>query len=292
MNEDRFEECRDGDRVWLVRSDRVETLKRNGFSTFDDYLSARGETVNASHVGRDVVRLDLDDGGKTLTGFLKRCGPSDLKDALKDLLRLRRVRTKARVEFEMLREFARAGLDVPRALAFGERVVGGRDRASFLMVERLPCGRPLDALLAEPADPVRRRRLVDALADFVRRMHDAGLSHPDLYAKHLFVEERPDGSWSVATLDLQRASSSRDVSLVARGRELAALLVSVHPDAASARERRQFLCRYLGVRRLGPQELTFVRQRVLPRARRLSRRGVYRAWQPVLETRRGHRSDD
>jgi len=278
-----YERLVEGRSSMFVRTDERPMLQQNGFVRFRDFMTCpRGEVVNGHH-GREVVRMELNGEGGPRTVFLKRFGPVDRKDALKDLLCFRRVRTKALAEFDMLCAFAEAALAVPGALACGERHLMGRDRASFLMVEGLASGRPLDEVLSGLSDSGRRRRLISSLAVFVRRMHNAGLTHADLFAKHLFVEESRVGTWSVAVIDLQRAERRSSLSRRRRGRDLAALLVSLPPDVTTPRERLTFLLEYLQKSRLDRKDRAFVRRAVLPRARKFSRRTVYRSWQPILE---------
>ena len=278
-----YEWLGEADTLMWVRSDRRVLLQQNGLTRFADFMTCEGGEVVNLHAWREVRRMELDGDDARRTVFLKRFGPIHLKDALKDLLRFRRVRTRALIEFEMLCAFKRAGITVPETLACGERHVLGRDRASFIMVECLGAGRALDEVLADLPDARRRRRLITSLAGFVRRMHDAGLSHKGLFAKHLFVEEQPDGSWTTAVIDLQQAGESRSVSSRLRGRDLAALMVSLLPETTTPRERWTFLLRYLDKSTLSRKDLHFVRRGVLPHARKLSRRNAYGAWQPILE---------
>lgn len=269
--------------MMYVRTDVRPVLQKNAFARFDDFVRPdRGEVIQ-SHGIREVARLELTDETGPRTVYLKRYGPMDLKDALKDLLLFRRVRTKAAHEFEMLAAFRRAGIAVPVALAWGERHVLGRDRASFLMLEALPPGEPMRAVMLRLKEPSRRRRLIASAAEFVRRMHQAGCAHTDLFAQHLFVTEREDGRWSVTVIDLQRAVCRPSLAAKERGRDLASLMVSVAPDAATRRERMEFLHGYLGRRKLARDDVTFVRSTVLPTARKLSRRTGYKVWRPILE---------
>jgi len=278
-----FELWRDADTVMWVNTAHRQTLLESGLARFEDFRdTTAGEVVNR-HGVREVVRLTLTgcDGPRTV--YLKRFGPTHLKDALKDLVRLRRVRTPALVECTMLRALRDAGFGAPAVIACGERHVLGRDRASFVMVDALNTGRPLDEVLKGLADPARRRGLLAATASFVRRLHAAGFSHGDLFAKHLFVSREDDGDWSVSVIDLARGRRDATTSPARRARDLAALMVSIDPGVTSVRERRTFLLEYLGADRLGADHLRFVRQRILPRAGKLSHRAVYRAWQPLLE---------
>jgi len=278
-----YERVGEGGTLMFVRSDQRPLLQQNGLTRFSDFVGCqRGEVVH-SHGSRDVRRVELTGENGSKTVYLKRFGPAHLKDAVKDLLCLRRVRTRAVAEFEMLCAFKRAGLAVPDALACGERHVLARDRASFLMVDSLSSHRPLDEVLTRLDDRRRRRRLIVAVARFVRRMHEAGCTHTDLFAKHLFTEEDGDGGWSISVIDLMRARQGTSVSKRRRGRDLAALLVSLRPEAISLRERLAFLLAYLDKTKLDKRDRRFFRRAVLPRARKFSRRSGYRAWRPILE---------
>jgi len=278
-----YERLREADTFLFVRTDRRLLLQRNGFVRFGDFMMCpHGEVVH-SHGLRDVVRLVLKDETGSQTVFLKRFGPMHLKDALKDLLLLRRVRTRAVLELDMLSAFRRAGLAAPGVLACGERHVLCRDRASFLMVDALPSGEPLDTVLVGLKESRRRRPLIASVAEFVRRMHQAGCSHTDLFAKHLFVTEGQDGKWSVAVIDLQRAVRRPSLSVRLRGRDLASLMVSLTPKATTRRERLEFFLGYLNQAKLTKDDVTFMRTAVLPQARKLSRRTGYQAWRPILE---------
>src|SRR5207248_1116756 len=50
---------------------------------------------------------------------------------------------------------------------------------------------PLDdyLLLHPPPTPAERRELIEALAAFVARLHEAGVTHPDLHPGNLLVRE-------------------------------------------------------------------------------------------------------
>jgi tRNA A-37 threonylcarbamoyl transferase component Bud32 len=288
----------------FVRNERL--LQENGFTCFDDFFSCdRGEVVNShatlrsgllrsTSAGREVRRIEMRSQGAGCTVFLKRSGPSQCKDALKDLLRLRRVRTRSLVEFEMLCAFRDAGFSVPEVLAAGERHVFGRDTRSFVIVKSLGSALTLDKVLAACQDEAARMRLIRSTAQFVRRLHEAGLSHGELFAKHVFVEELParasqgsSNAWSISVIDLQQAEQSKTVPALRRRRDLGALLISFAPRETTMRERLAFLREYLERPRLGREDLAFARDVIVPCARKLARRDDYKAWRPVL---RGIRS--
>jgi tRNA A-37 threonylcarbamoyl transferase component Bud32 len=279
---DEYERLVDGSAEMLLRSARRRMLHEAGFVRFADYVHAdRGEEINA-HGRRRVRRLTLgktDDAG---TFYLKTFGPGKCTRALRRLWHRRRVETLARREFKMVEAFREAGLGVPEAVAMGERRLLGFDRAAFLLTAELPGARALDDVLHEGVATVQRRALFSAVAAYVRRMHAAGLVHRDLFAKHVLVTPMRDARWDVATIDLQRASKHDAPSPRARGRDLAALLVSLPPGVTTPRERLRFWHDYTGARSTDAPGRRFLAKHVLPQAAKLSRRRVYAAWRPVL----------
>jgi len=51
----------------------------------------------------------------------------------------------------------------------------------------------------------QREKVIVDLAAFVRRLHDARISLPDLYIWHIFISEgRKPGTWDFAVIDLHR----------------------------------------------------------------------------------------
>ncbi|HMP16335.1 MAG TPA: lipopolysaccharide kinase InaA family protein, partial [Gemmatales bacterium] len=68
--------------------------------------------------------------------------------------------------------------------------------------------------------------------------HQAGFTHPDLYAKHVFFH-RP--TLQVMFVDYQRTRIVKHLSLQHRCRELARLDATLHPGAVPFQERLTFL---------------------------------------------------
>jgi len=158
-----------------------------------------------------------------------------------------------------------ADVATPEILAIGARRVLGPMHALAIVSREIPEARNL-LEFSEGAPPRGRRRLVLlACADLVRRMHAAGFLHADLNVGNLVLGRR-GGEEILHVVDLDRGSFRTSLSLHARHRNLARLLRSYEKWIArhlrlTAREEILFLLRYAG------------RDRVLARrlAARLSR---------------------
>jgi hypothetical protein len=111
-----------------------------------------------------------------------------------------------------------------------------------------------------------RQRVFDALAAEVRRVHSAGMSMPDLFARHVFFFPEA-GCLSFCFIDVARLETGHPLSLLKRARSLAALNVSTPASQVSLAERRRFLRRYAGSADL--KLFTLIRKRT---ARLLQRR--------------------
>jgi hypothetical protein len=104
-------------------------------------------------------------------------------------------------ELRALADAARAGVPVPEALGVVSRPAGLSMRRGWLLAREVTGARDALAFLASRPPPARRHGVLAAAGRAMRRLHDAGLEHPDLHLKNLLVTERGD----VLVLDLDAA---------------------------------------------------------------------------------------
>lgn len=184
--------------------------------------SMEGEVVRAV-AGRETVRVSPAQG----CFFLKRHRGVGWREIFKNWMVLKRPVLGARNEFEACRHLEQAGVTAPTVAAFGESDDSPAQRSSFVMCDELSGFEDLERLTeswpAEPPDPLSRRRLVHLIAGFVRRLHNAGVVHRDLYLCHLLLNPATD---EMAVLDLHRALIFDRLPDRWRERDLAALLFS------------------------------------------------------------------
>jgi len=230
--------------LMMVASKYREILERLGLTSLEQVRRFHGELVKNHRGRRDILRIvAADSAGRPLTLYLKRNWKPYKKDGLASLWRRGRVWSQSRQEWENCLALQRAGVATAELAAWGEECGPLWERFSFILTEAAP-GRPLSAFLAECADRSLRRRVIEALADLVRRMHDAGLAAPDLFTRHVFLDlegERP----RFRLIDMARLDRRR-LPLRLRARDLAALNAAAPLRHVSARERILFLRRYAG----------------------------------------------
>ncbi len=160
-------------------------------------------------------------GGRTV--FVKSYAPGAGR-----IGKIARSRAPAEVEWNAIGSLRDAGMHVPRRLV---AIWSGRgDRAPSALLMR---GIEIDGRVAAPLDDVLRSAentelaeawLRQVLAPWIRRLHDAGFQHRDLYACHVLVE--PSFAAEPALIDLARVRRGR-MSLRRRVKDLAAMQYSL-----------------------------------------------------------------
>lgn len=207
----------------FVRVDAA-SLVRSGYESSLAEWDAVAATVRAPHEGDGargegrgpIARVPLDDGGRAIVRHYRHGG------ALGEVLRDVYWGWPPRPWRELVAtEAARmAGVLVPEVLAALVRPLGATAPAAWLyradLVTRELAGRrSLKAALLASANASERHAWVGAAVRAVLRLHDAGVTHPDLSVGNFLVGEDPDAP--VAIIDFDRAAvSGRGVGPLAR----------------------------------------------------------------------------
>lgn len=229
----------------IVIAKHKSLLEKIGLATLAEVKTFRGELVKDHRGRRDIFRIAAqDDDGQTRSLFLKRNWKPYKKDGLASLLRHGKVWSIARHEWENSRALENAGLQVAGLVAYGEDCGPLWENFSFIVTECAP-GQTVEQFIRECRDRNLRRRVFDALAHEIRKMHDAGLATPDLFTRHIFVQAA-SGEPRFCFIDMARVDKRASLSDRLRARDLAALNVTAPLRLVSACERIRFLHVYAG----------------------------------------------
>jgi tRNA A-37 threonylcarbamoyl transferase component Bud32 len=216
-------------------------LEKLGLSTLAGVKAFQGELVKNHKGSRDIFRIRATDAaGRDQVLFLKRIWKPYKKDGLASLLRHGKVWSVSRQEWENSKALEAAGLGAAGLVAYGEDCGPLWEKFSFLLTEAAVGMQTVEQFLRTCAGPLRRRRVFDALAAEIRRMHDAGLASPDLFTRHLFVDETTEPP-RFCFIDMARLDREQPVSERLRARDLAALNITAPLRYVSAQERIRFL---------------------------------------------------
>ncbi len=203
--------------------------------------------------------------------FLKRYDRPPVRQQLRHWLSHRRRGSFALQERETADRLRSAGINTPRTIACGEQWASLFERRSFLMTEEIEDSESLERKLPpcfdDPA-PSPRREFICRLATFIRRFHETGCRHRDLYLSHIFCSD----TGQLTLIDLARASQP-----ILRRRfqikDIAQLHYSAPAGSFSRTDRLRFYRTYTGRPRLSAQDRVFIRQ-VLRKAAKMARHSI------------------
>ena len=275
-------------------------VRRHRLDDFDHVMRTLAGRQPGGHVDRDVRELRLDDDGRMVRLFLKREYKTSVRGRLMNWFAGFGRATRSRREWYVLMALLDAGIGCAEPVVYGER--GTIRPVGYLILYEIERSVPLTEYLLGRGPRINlrdRRQLAAHIGHEIARMHEAGITHPDLYSKHVFLSDEraecPARSAAcgvrnsehsalrapsselprVSFLDLQRGGIRWSVSLDRRAVDLAALDATLSPELASATDRLTFLQSYLSHVRPGYDLQTFLAA-VRLRAREIADRAKIR----------------
>lgn len=202
----------------ITHMEKIEFLKdwaaffRNiNLNTFQDVFSySEGEIVNKNKK-RNVVEMTFTCGDETKTFFMKRFYSPHYKDMLFAFCNYGHLCTQAELEYKNAQFLLKNNIDTYHPACFGKQTCLGIEKSSFVITEKIK-GQVLTEFISENFAGMsddQKVTLLTALGKFVRKIHDAGISMPDLYLWHIFItNESPleNNKYDFAIIDLHRMS--------------------------------------------------------------------------------------
>ena len=195
----------------------AQRLRQVGLDSFARLFEFGGDEIIGGHRDRNVSRFRLAEW----SGYLKREYRIPWKDYLASWWAGFGWACKSWREWSALQALRNADLGCPEPLA-----VGCQRGQALLLVRELAGAVDLTSFLLDgfADDVASRRQLAETLGRTIARLHSAGFTHPDLYAKHVLIRLSDQ---AVFFIDLQRTRRRRRVGWRDRCRDLASLHASV-----------------------------------------------------------------
>jgi heptose I phosphotransferase len=205
-----------------VNAEFAAILQKHGLTTYQSIMEYQGGEVAKNLLSQRVTtRFDLQKPGGGLQGFyIKRHGPSPVKEYLKPLIRLRRPILGAENEWSAILRFHEVGISTMTPVAYGKS-----GQSSFLITAAIEdciklsdwvetkfpqslTNRPLQVGDVAPEVLAQSHALANRVAAIARSMHQAGMHHQDFYLTHLLVPKRDPGA-KMYLIDLGRVRQRR-----------------------------------------------------------------------------------
>ncbi|MBN2513607.1 MAG: hypothetical protein JXB18_11775 [Sedimentisphaerales bacterium] len=248
----------------FVHPDYAEALKQMHLDTLGAIFAFEGGTAL---VKKELThwrsRTEFVVGNPLQRCFLKRYVGPPLMTQLRNWLAHGRKALTAMYDYLPCRPLKQAGVGTYQTIAYGGRWRGLFEEKSFVILLEIPKAQSLekrlpDCLTGPPDQSSRTERVafIHSLADFVRRFHQSGYCHRDLYLCHIFYSA--DHSFSL--IDLQRAFQPRLFRRRWILKDLTQLYYSSPGDIISRSDRLRFYLHYCQKERLTASDRRFIRQ--------------------------------
>ncbi|MBN2512743.1 MAG: hypothetical protein JXB18_07380 [Sedimentisphaerales bacterium] len=220
-------------------------FKEAGLRTFDDFFQRFEGTQINKNTKRSVVMRTFERPGGTKTLFMKRFFNPHFKDMLFAVRNWGGLCSQGQLEWNSAHYLLEHGIATYRPACFGRRTVAGIERQSFFITELL-AGQCLMDVIRQSWRTLggdEQNRLLGEMAIWIQGIHRLGISLPDLYVYHLFVDKAADGRFHFAVIDLHRMSVrvSRPRMAACRVENLARLIFSMREEYFTAAQKQMLL---------------------------------------------------
>ncbi|MBW8017026.1 MAG: hypothetical protein FVQ82_12645 [Planctomycetes bacterium] len=195
-----------------------------GLVSFDDFFSYSKGSFIGKNKKRDVTSFTLKSDGGSKEFFMKRFIRPHFKDMLFAGCKSGHICSQGQYEWENAKFLLDNGIMTYRPVCFGMEMRFGIESRSFFVTEKLD-GQCFQEFVTENFSGMsgeEKKRVIENLGRFIRRVHDAGVNMPDLYVWHLYLESEDAATCDFALIDLHRMSTSRAVKKTDVVRNLAA----------------------------------------------------------------------
>ena len=225
---------------------------------------------------RSRLQFDIDgpDSPQPTTVFLKRYDAPPVATQLRNWLAARGRKSCAMHEYVSMGELAAAGIGTPRPICCGEQCGILFEKRSFIITQKIPDAEALERKLPDcfsgpaNAESLRLRRdFVARLARYIKKFHETGYRHRDLYFSHIFYGDM--GGFFL--IDLARAFRPVVLGRRFQIKDLAQVCYSAPGRHFSRTDRLRFYLAYAGRGKLTQDDKRFIRE-VLAKAKRIARR--------------------
>ena len=259
---------------FFAEADCVEALGKLGLTGIDKVFDFdRGQSLDKTGLAEHRSRVQFELAEPKTTVFLKRYDRVPILTQIRNWLHHHRRASTSSFDRSGAEQLAACGINTPETIAYGEQWAGGFENRSFIITRKIPGAESIERKLPDffyqertGKNLKRRKAFIEGLADFVKRFHDTGFRHCDLYFSHIFLGEGGE----LYLIDLQRVFKPLVLKERFRVKDIAQLYYSAPAQYFSRADRLRFYLRYTGRGKLTCADKRFI-QKVNNRARRIAR---------------------
>ncbi|MBN1786957.1 MAG: lipopolysaccharide heptosyltransferase II [Sedimentisphaerales bacterium] len=239
---------------FYIRSSFVDCFTELGLESMDDVFAFdAGDDLAKDNLAGFRRRIRFQTNNPKAVLFLKRYQDVPKLMQVKNWLARRQKISTMACDLEPAQMLQKLGIDTPRTIAFGEEWGDNFENRSFIITENIP-----DAASLEQKVPDyffnHRKIFIERLAAFIRKFHETGYRHRDLYLCHIFCNLQ----CQFTLIDLNRVFKPVIFSRRYQVKDLAQLYYSSPGSIFTQADRLRFFLAYLQKDKLSAKDKTLI----------------------------------
>lgn len=247
---------------FYIKPDYEDALKQKGLTSIEEIFTFVGaKNLVKENLAPSRSRIQFEAGNPAITFYLKRYDKPPRLLQLKNWLTHRKKASFAYFDFEPAESLRNAGINTPQTIAFGDEWGILFETRSFCIVKEIAGADAIERKLPDCFYQARtagnfqlRRDFIRRLAQFIKKFHQTGYRHRDLYFSHIFYNNN-----EFYLIDLARAFVPQLLSERFRVKDIAQLFYSAPKRFFSYTDRMRFYLEYNGRVRLNKEDKIFIR---------------------------------
>ena len=257
---------------FFVDADFVQGFKELDLTSLDTIFAFnKGKNLTKNNLASFRSRMEFQLNQPSATAFLKRYDRPPVSIQLKNWFSHRRKTSCAFCEYEPTARLNAIGINTPKVIAYGQQWAGLFERRSFIIAEKIPNSESLerklpDYIKAAAGNLKSKRKFIRELAGFVKKFHQSGFRHRDLYFSHIFYNQ--NGRFYL--IDLARVFKPKFFAERFRIKDIAQICYSAPGISFSKTDRLRFYFEYAGMNKLTSQDKKFIRK-VIGKTKQMAR---------------------
>lgn len=231
----------------MIEIDNDFQKKLGGRKVFEYFMKIQGE-VYRDFDGRRTQRFFIDGEGF----FIKQHFGIGWKEIFKNLMQLKLPVIGAKTEYTAIKYLKKLQIDTMDIVGFSQQGINPAHIQSFLITKELDGTISLEdycsTWLKRPPAYKEKQILLQKVASIVKKMHENGMNHRDLYICHFLMKKHPNifDECRLFVIDLHRAQIRTAVPERWIIKDLSALYFSAMHIGLTKRDFLRFINIYRG----------------------------------------------
>lgn len=210
---------------------------------FDALLHMQGKAFRDVK-GRKTIQVRLDESGLAKSYFIKQHFGVGWREIIKNLTTFKWPILGAMTEVRAIQKLNALNIATTPLVAYGQRGYNPATLQSFVMTADLGDITSLEDLTmdwpANPPDAIFKRKLIIAVANIAKTLHENGMNHRDFYIGHFCLDNLSKPEIKLYLIDLHRVLIQANSSIKGNMKDIAALYFSSMDIGLTKRDLMRF----------------------------------------------------